>query len=89
MELIIRAHKHYVKVSPMIGSPAGKNLKRLLATCPVLTEKRFVKMLTHYHESSDHARAESPHAYILKLPKYELGPLNKFGREDEVLGIGS
>ena len=83
MELIFKAHKHYVGVPPMMGAPAGKNLSHLLRDSGShLTENRFVKMLQNYHLSDDHCPADSPVSYILKLPKYELGPLNKFGRLD-------
>ena len=67
----------------MMGAPVGKNLRQLLRDSgQYLTEKRFVKMLKNYHQSEDHSPADSPVSYILKLPKYELGPLNKFGRLD-------
>lgn len=88
MELIFKAHEHYVKVPPNFGSAAGNNLRRLLKGDPRLDEKRFIKMLRHYHQSEDHARANSPAYYIPTLPKYELGPLNKWGREEETMGIG-
>lgn len=89
MELIFKAHEHYVQVPPTMGGACGKNLSRLLRASNGLDEKRFKRMLMHYHESEDHARAEQPAYYIPKLPKYELGPLNKFGREMETMGVGS
>jgi len=89
MELIFRAHKHYVGIEPTILPATPKNLQRFLKASPGLDERRFVVMLKNYHESADHSRAASPHEYILRLPKYELGPLNKFGREEEAMGMGS
>lgn len=88
MELIFKSHEYYVKVPPNLGPAAGNNLKRLLKGDQRLDEKRFIAMLRNYHKSLDHATADSPAYYIPKLPKYELGPLNKFGREEEVMGIG-
>lgn len=88
IELIFKAHEHFVRVPALIGPAAGKNLAELLRLAPALTEKRFIKMLENYHESDDHARADSPAYYIMKLPNYELGPKNKWGREEEVMGIG-
>lgn len=89
MELIFKAHEHFVKVPPSMGPPVGNNLKRLLKGDSRLDEARFRKMLTNYHESEDHSPADSPTYYIPKLPKYELGPLNKYGRPQETMGTGS
>ena len=87
MELIFKAHEHYVKVPPLMGPSVGNNLKRLLSAAGTkLDEVRFRRMLTNYHESEDHAPADSPTYYIPKLPRYETGTLNKFGRADAVSG---
>lgn len=88
MELIFKAHEHYVRVPPIMGAAAGNNLRNFLKAANGLDEKRFIRMLDNYHASADHASADSPAYYIPKLPKYELGPLNKFGRQDEVMGVG-
>ena len=88
MDLIDRAHRFYVKDSkgkpstPMFGSSAGNNLKRLLKSLPNLEEKQFRGWLTNYHKSENHNPYDSPAQYILKLPTYEGGPVNKFGRLD-------
>jgi len=81
-ELIFKAHQHYVKAPPHFNGTAGKNLKRLLSEDKTLTEKRLVAMLDNYHESKDHAPAEQPAFYISRLPRYETGTLNKYGRAE-------
>ena len=88
-ELIFRAHKHFLKdnegnpVQPLFGPSAGSNLKKLLKSYPKLDEKKFRMWLTNYHTSENHNPYDSPAQFILKLPNYEGGPLNKFGRPSE------
>ena len=86
MELVDRAHRHYVKVPPVLNATLGKNLQKLLLECPQLDEKRFSLMLKHYHESADHAPGEQPAFYVTRLPRYEPGVLNQFGRAEQPNG---
>lgn len=88
MELVVEAHKHFVKVPPFIDGVTGVNLAKLLKARPDIDEKKFRTMLKNYHNSDDHARAENPRRYILMLPKYELGSLDQFSREPQVKGTG-
>lgn len=88
MELIVSAHKHFVKVPPFIDGVTGVNLAKLLKARPDIDETKFKVMLKNYHNSDDHGRAENPRKYILSLPKYELSALDRFGIEPQVKGTG-
>jgi hypothetical protein len=88
VDLIFRAHKHYVRtstepnvgVTPIFSAAAGQQLKELLKSCPNLNETQFRRWLKNYHQSENHNAYDSPSYYISSLPRYEGGPLNKFGR---------
>lgn len=86
--LLVKAHEFYVKdvngkgVTPLLGVAPGNHLKKLLAANKNLDEKQFRRWLNNYHRSDDHNPYDMPAHYILRLPKYEGGPLNKFGRID-------
>ena len=88
MDLIFSAHSHYVQdvngnpSEPMMGGAAGKNLSKLLIACPKLDEAQMRRWLTNYHKSNNHNEYDTPSQYILKLPRYEGGPLNGWGRRD-------
>jgi hypothetical protein len=80
IDLIYKAHKHFVQVDPILGSRPGKYVKELLASQPKLTAEEFRVWLENYHNSENHNPADSPAYYIPKLKNYELGPLNTYGR---------
>lgn len=64
---------------------AGKNLNALLRSVPLYALVDFQRCLDHRAQSSVN-HADMPHRWVADLPKYNNGPLNKYGQlktEDE------
>jgi hypothetical protein len=62
------------------GAPEWANMHSLLAARPDLTEAEFLTMVRNRFRSKNVNRAERPMFWLTKLPNYEQGPLNEFGR---------
>jgi hypothetical protein len=80
MEMIFKAHKHFVGIEPMMNGAVRKNLSALLRDCPKLTREQFRTWLTNYHDSEDHNPSDQPSFYIHKVANYALGSVDRYKR---------
>lgn len=58
----------------------GKQLLELLKYKPVFSVTEFRLCLKHYFDSEGVVPGAMPYTYLMKLPQYWAGPLNRFGK---------
>jgi hypothetical protein len=78
---VLKAGWNKSKLPPLIWEKQEwANMNRLLRLRPDLTPEVFKKMLRNRFKSEEVNRAQRPMYWLCKLPEYELGPLDRFGK---------
>lgn len=62
------------------GGPDGKQLKELLKLRKDWKVEDFIAALKNYFQSEGVVPGALPRTYLVRLPNYHAGPLNKYGK---------